>query len=80
MTAARIREGSWIDIRDCTREQAATAFALHRQKIVKACHQLRIDVDSYNENFNPGPAIKIIFDFTEDVEEAEIGRKLKRGL
>jgi hypothetical protein len=48
------------------------AFQQRRRAIVGDCKQLKNDADSYNENFNSGAAIQIIFDFTEDLEEAEI--------
>jgi hypothetical protein len=31
------------------------------------------NVDSYNENHNPGKPIQMVFDFTLDLEEAEMG-------
>ena len=32
---------------------------------------LKLDVDSYNENFNTSVPIQMVFDFTEDLEELE---------
>ncbi len=42
-----------------------------RQQIVGDCRQLKTDVNSFNENNNTGDPIKMVFDFTYDVEEAE---------
>lgn len=35
------------------------------------CHQLKLDLDSYNENKNDGKPIPMIFDFTEDLAEID---------
>jgi hypothetical protein len=40
-----------------------------RHQIVGDCHQLKMDVDSYNQNYNHGVQIVMIFDFTLDMEE-----------
>jgi len=61
----------WADIRRASREHMEIAFQQRRQQIVGDCKQLKADVDSYNENYNAGPAIQMVFDFTEDVEELE---------
>ncbi len=45
------------------------AFQQRRQQIVGDCQQLKTDVDSYNENDNPGKQFCIVFDFTADLEE-----------
>jgi hypothetical protein len=42
-----------------------------RQGIVGDCKQLKTDADSYTENKCPDDPIKLILDFTYDVEEAE---------
>ena len=47
------------------------AFQQRRRGIVGDCKQLKNDADSYNENFNSEAAIQIIFDFTDDLDEAE---------
>jgi len=61
----------WADIRGASREHMEIAFQQRRQQIVGDCRQLKADVDSYNENYNAGLAIQMVFDFTEDVEELE---------
>jgi hypothetical protein len=45
------------------------AFQQRRWQIVGDCKQLRTDVDSYNENYNPGPVLQTSFNFTNDLEE-----------
>lgn len=62
----------WDDIRTATRQHMEIAFQQRRQQVVGDCKQLKTDVDSYNENRNPGRPIQLNLDFTHDVEEAEI--------
>jgi hypothetical protein len=47
------------------------AFQQRRQQIVGDCRQLKMDVDSYNQNANSGEPIQMIFDFTLDLAEIE---------
>ena len=49
-----------------------TAFQQRRQSIFGDCKQLKNDLDSYNENFNTAAPIQIVFDFRDDLEEAEL--------
>ncbi|MCK4340251.1 MAG: hypothetical protein KAY37_00830 [Phycisphaerae bacterium] len=62
----------WADIRSASREHMEIAFQQQRQQIVGDCRQLKIDVDSYNENNNDGAPIQMVFDFTLDLEELEV--------
>ena len=62
----------WGDMRRADRDHMALSFQQRRRQIVGDCRQLRMDVDSYNENFNKGPWIQMSFDFTADLEEDEI--------
>ncbi len=61
----------WEDIRTASPQHMAIAFQQRRQQIVGDCRQLKTDVDSYNENASPPKPIQMMFDFTEDLEEAE---------
>ena len=62
----------WGDIRTAPREHMEMAFQQRRQQIVGDCRQLKVDVDSYNQNYNNGELpIQMIFDFTLDLEELE---------
>lgn len=65
----------WDDIRTASRQHMELAFANRRQQIVMDCRQLKLDLDSYNENFNSGTPIQGVFDFTDDLHELEIGEK-----
>ena len=49
----------------------AISFQNRRNGILAECHQLKQDVDSYNENDNPGEQIEIIYDFTIDLKDLE---------
>ncbi len=66
----------WADMRIATREHMEIAFQQRRRGIVGDCKQLKSDVDSYNQNFNSAAAIQVIFDFTEDLEEATLAQRL----
>ena len=59
----------WDDIRTASRKHMEVAFQQRRHQILADCKQLRTDVDSYNENANPGEPIQMIFDFTYDLAE-----------
>lgn len=72
--AARIEQAVlWDDIRTASRKHMQIAFQQRRQQIVGDCHQLKLDLNSYNENKNDGEPIQMIFDFTDDLSEIEAG-------
>jgi hypothetical protein len=74
--AARIKQAVlWDDIRTANREHMQIAFQQRRQQIVGDCHQLKLDVDSYNDNKNDGKPIQMVFDFTVDLVEIELEDK-----
>ncbi len=54
------------------------AFQQRRQQIVGDCRQLKTDVDSFNDNGEPGPTIQMVFDFSEDLAELEAMDVMKR--
>ncbi len=59
----------WADMRTANSNHMEIAFQQRRQHIVGECRQLKVDVDSYNDNINAGEPIQMIFDFTLDLEE-----------
>lgn len=61
----------WADIRTAPPAFMRTSLQQRRQQIVGDCRQLKVDVDSYNENAKPERPIQIVFDFTRDLEELE---------
>lgn len=74
--AARIDQAVfWDDIRTASRDHMQIALQQRRQQIVGDCHQLKLDVDSYNENKNDGKPIQMVFDFTIDLIEMEMEKK-----
>jgi hypothetical protein len=49
----------------------ARAFQNRRQQVLGEVRQLKRDVDSYNDNRTPDWPIRMIWDFTGDLEELE---------
>jgi hypothetical protein len=60
----------WADIRTAPRSHMELAFRQRRNQIVGDCRQLKNDVDSYNDANARQPAIPMLFDFTDDLEQA----------
>lgn len=61
----------WADIRTASRDHMQLAFQQRRKQIVGDCRQLKLDVDSYNDNTNKKEPIQMVFDFTMDLAEIE---------
>jgi hypothetical protein len=66
----------WADMRKAPRKHMVVAFQQRRQQIVGDCRQLKSDMDSYNQNYNVGEPIQMVFDFTLDLEEIEALRPI----
>jgi len=62
----------WDDVRTASRPFMVTHFAQRRQSVVADCRKMRFDLDSYNENRNPGAPIQMSFNFERDLEEGEM--------
>jgi hypothetical protein len=63
----------WDDLRTADYAHMETAFAHRRQQVVGDCRQLKVDIDSYNENYNrTDRPIQGCFDFTDDLAELEL--------
>ncbi len=62
----------WADMRIAPREHMDLAFKQRRKQIVGDCHQLKIDVDSYNDNHPDESSIQLVFNFERDLEELEL--------
>lgn len=69
----------WGDIRTATRKHMALSFQQRRRQIVGDCRQLKIDIDSYNENYNKAEPIQMSFNFSNDLEEAELGATIRKS-
>jgi hypothetical protein len=67
----------WNSGKIMNRDQMELSFQYRRRLIKNDCVQLKTEVDSYNENKNPGRPVQMILDFTEDVEEEMLLRKSK---
>lgn len=65
----------WDNMPTATHKHMELSFQNRRQLIVMDCHQLKLDVDSFNQNFNKGRAIQMVFDFRNDLEELELVSK-----
>ncbi len=61
----------WDDMRTAPRSHMQLSFQQKRKGIFWDCHQLKDDVDSYNDAHPTEEPIQIIFDFTMDLAEHE---------
>lgn len=69
----------WIDIRNCTREQAHLAFQQERMRLVRTViRDLWNSVESYNANQNKGEPIPMSFNFTNDMKEMDASEKIRK--
>jgi len=66
----------WADMRRAPRNHMMSAFQLRRRQIVSDCKQLKTDVDSYNDNYNLGEPIQLVFDFSNDLVEAQLAEEI----
>lgn len=62
----------WDDMRTASHKHMHAAFQNRRQQVVRDCYHLKLDADSYNQNYNKLKPIQMIFDFTLDLAELEI--------
>jgi hypothetical protein len=53
------------------RDHMETALKGRREQIVGDCHQLKIDVDYYNGHHSADAPIRMLWDFTVDLDERE---------
>lgn len=65
----------WDDIRTATPEHMQLAFQQRRQQVVGDCNQLKMDVDSYNENRKPERPVQVVFNFELDLAELDLARR-----
>jgi hypothetical protein len=66
----------WTDIDKAPRDLIQKAFMQRRQQIVGDCHQLKVDVDYYNNVKKDEEDIQLILDFTMDVLEIDMEEEL----
>ncbi|MGA2060991.1 MAG: hypothetical protein ABSG67_10955 [Thermoguttaceae bacterium] len=58
-------------MRTAPAEHTESAFQQRRTQIVGDCRQLKVDVDSYNDNNQFGAHYQLMLNFTDDVAERE---------
>ena len=61
----------WDDMRTMSRDHMHVSAQTERQQIANWCYRLKVDVDSFNDNYNKGKAIQIGFNFEPDMAEME---------
>jgi hypothetical protein len=66
----------WGDIDRDPRDHMVTSFAQKRRHITGECHQLKIDVDHFNETHPNEEPIQLSLNFEDDVNE----RLVEEGL
>ncbi len=59
----------WGDMRKVDEVYMTDAFQRRRSQIVGDCTQLKIDVDSWNDNNTVGGSYQLLLNFTDDVAE-----------
>lgn len=72
--AVRVTKGGvqytfWAIMKDASRDHMQKAFIQRRGQIVGDCVQLATDVEAYNSMNADKPAIQMVLDFKDDVEE-----------
>ena len=55
------------------------SFAQRRRLVIGECNQLKMDVDSYNENANQGSQLEMSFNFEPDLAEKAAVREFERA-
>ena len=72
---AGVQTWLWDNMPTASHKHMELSFQNKRQQIVMDCHQLKLDVDSYNENLNKGRKIQMVFDFRNDLEEIDLATR-----
>lgn len=61
----------WVDMQEVNQEEAEMAFQYGRKWNLDSCRQLKLGVDSYNDNNPHGAHVEMSFDFTDDLAEMD---------
>jgi hypothetical protein len=72
VTKAGVQYTFWAMMKDAPREHMQKAFMQRREQIVGDCVQLSTDVEAYNDMNADQPAIPMLFDFRDDVQERRL--------
>lgn len=75
----RVKTSLWDDIDTADRDHMEAAFQLRRKQIVGDCKQLKNDADYYNGKHSSTLPIPTLFDFRNDVEEADLPTEYDPG-
>ncbi len=67
----------WADYRTMSVDHMRISAQTERQQIANWCYRLKVDVDSFNEYRNPGPAIQISLNFEPDMADMEALEELE---
>jgi hypothetical protein len=67
-----VQKTLWDDITTAEPEHMHISFQQRRKMVLGDCHQLKTDLDSYNENWNTKQEIQLSWDFTEDLAELDL--------
>ena len=61
----------WVDMQEAKHEEAEMAFQYGRKLNLDSCRQLKVGVDSYNDNNSHRAYVEMSFDFTDDLLELD---------
>lgn len=76
VTKAGVQYTFWGMMGFASHEHMEKAFTQRREQIVGDSHQLKTDVDVYNDLIRgKHPSIQLVLDYTDDVAEREVMRK-----
>ena len=64
----------WDDMRTAPREHMQLSFQQKRKAIFWDCHQVKVDLDTYNDLRPEEENIEMVFDFTMDLAEIEAAK------
>ena len=64
-----VQQTLWADIEEASADHMQLSFQQRRMQILGDCHQMKNDVDSYNENYNNGTQLQFSYNFEEDLLE-----------
>jgi len=74
------KESLWDDIDTGTQTHVEASLSLRRRQIVGDCKQMKNDADHRNDEHPEEPPIRLLFDFTRDVEESELPDRYDPGI
>jgi hypothetical protein len=66
-----VQQTLWDDITTATPEHMQMSFQQRRLMMLHDNHQHKIDVESYNQNWNTAEALEFSYDYTEDLQEMD---------